>query len=592
MQKTKKLKSYFAHRFYFISLIIMILPLFIYTLLLYRSELNQKTKDLYVKLNIILDEKKVKIDQDLELKEKQLSSVERYVYSLKDNQINGFLTEKAKEFSFKDLFILELENNNNLICTFASNDKLINDNFSYLKILLNKNFILFENQNITCKDCVFFSKRLEKKEKNEFLGVLVASFSKEELVSKTLGKKRSLPINVSISDFTGKVIISSDPKLKFITTQKNKFNQISRDKKFIAVQEKLSSIDAYLTIDVDNGIIFGHHKSDFLLRHSILLGIFFIISLVLSFILYKLLSKPIDNLLIIMKEIKQGNLSARYQKHRVGFEINNLGIFFNDMMQEVISHQKRIEEEKLDKQRYIDQLLIAKEIQLSMLPKEPLDINQIDIATGYIPAKEVGGDFYDYFKIDDKIVFIVSDIVGKGIPACLYSLNLRSILRAYATYFTDLQDILINTNNLFLKDSEKEFIFATLWIGILDLKTNLLTYANAGHPPAIIRKKDGSLIELEANGKALGFEKIKNFEIKKIHLQKEDVLFIYSDGIIDAIDLQHHFYSKEKLLDFLKNTGSKNSSDIVSSLFYEIKDFSKDVFQYDDMTILCVKFLK
>jgi sigma-B regulation protein RsbU (phosphoserine phosphatase) len=227
-----------------------------------------------------------------------------------------------------------------------------------------------------------------------------------------------------------------------------------------------------------------------------------------------------------------------------------------------------------------------------MLPAHLPDYPGLDLATGYLPAKEVGGDFYDLFTTpDNRLMITMADTSGKGISACMYSLSIRSMIRAYFSYGLPLTEVIKNTNLLFAKDAENTGIFVTAWFGLYDEKTKTLEYTSAGHYPAFLRKENGELIELNTKGIALGVEKTSNIQTQTVTLSKNDVLFLYTDGVIDAVNPSDEFFGTKRLKELIQRSHNLPSKQIVKSLLNEIKGFSEMTAQFDDITVLSIRVI-
>jgi serine phosphatase RsbU (regulator of sigma subunit) len=573
--KIPNIKNFLAYRIFLILFVLITVPLIIYTVSLYKAEYNQKTEDIYSSISIFSDGLKKSIDDNLKLKNEISVSVEADMLN-KNVDINELFRKRVKEFNLIDISYLSLVNNN-LIVQNSSNNALIKKNVSFLKKYLNQENAFFQDQVLAKEDVVFFSNAIFSNQRP--VGAILISFPKAELINLSTDVLGNL--NIFIIDAYNKILISNK---KDIVYSKN-------DKDHLIIQNSLNDYKINLVISLDKSFIKDEHLKSFFYKHTYALSIVFVFLIVFSVFVIRIISKPLNNLLKTMNEIKGGNLKKRFRSHKLGFEMNYLGQFFNETMDSLIAQQENIDKEKIEKEKYLEQLKIAHEIQLSLLPQKP-NIKDLDIAFDANFAKEVGGDFFDFIIKDNKIFFVIADIASKGILACLYAITLRSIIRSYADYLSDLKDIIIETNKTFLKDSKANFMFATAWFGSFDINTNKLEYANLGHMPAILRKKDGNLINLTTENFALGIEDLKDINMGKIILNKGDYLFLYTDGIIDAIDKNNKFFGQKQLEEFIKSIPNKSSQEAIESLFDKMKNYSKEAFQYDDMAAILFKILK
>jgi sigma-B regulation protein RsbU (phosphoserine phosphatase) len=571
----KNIKSFLAYRIFFIILLLTTLPLLIYSIVLYKAEYTQKKQQIFQTNIALANQIKKNIEDNLNVKEQILDLVIDDIQYKRGN-INSFLAKIVRQFDLQNLFYAQIQKNN-LIITNSSDEQIINKNINFLKPLLENKITLFKNQQLMCLNCIFLAKTIYRYQNSQ--GLIFLSLLQDEMLDvKNLPKN----IEVSIVDSYGKVIMSTNKDLSYLNSKPS--NQL-------IVKKGIENTKYTLVLATDNKTIQLEHLKSYFTRHTLVLAIVFVVLLFATIFIIKVLAKPINALLDAMQQIKTGNIEKRYQKHKMGFEINYLGSVFNEMMDSLIIQQKEIEKEKIDKQKYLEQLKIAQDIQLSLLPEKSLKIKNLDLAFGNIYAKEVGGDFYDFIEKDDKVFFVIADIATKGVQACLYALTLRSIIRAFALEYNDLEKIIIQTNKLFLKDAQKSFMFATAFFGIYDINSKKLKYSNCGHMPAILRKNDKTLNFLNTKGKALGIEDFNKVQVNEIVLKKDELLFLYTDGIIDAIDQENKFFGEKNLHKFIQETQNRSSQEIVNSLFDKLKDYSKEIPQYDDTTIVVFKII-
>jgi sigma-B regulation protein RsbU (phosphoserine phosphatase) len=301
------------------------------------------------------------------------------------------------------------------------------------------------------------------------------------------------------------------------------------------------------------------------------------------------ISRPLNALCAVMENVEKGNLSARYQHDRVGFEINVIGQTFNRMIDSVIHHVEEARNERMARELLSKELKIGHEIQKSILPKEKPNVPGIEIATGFKGAREVAGDYYDIFVDEEKRLLIsIADAAGKGISACLYSLCARSMCRSFASAEKDLGKIMRDTNNLFCFDTGESGNFVTAWVGILDPNTRILRYASCGHLPAILRRRDGSILEIATPGIALGVMPVEDVPVAQIQLEKGDKLLLYTDGIIDSQDSYFEFYGKQRLIEVIKKEGDRTAENLIDAILGSVELFSLNIPLVDDRTLLAI----
>ncbi len=309
------------------------------------------------------------------------------------------------------------------------------------------------------------------------------------------------------------------------------------------------------------------------------------------FLLTRKIAEPLRDLALTMQAVSAGDFSARYHPNLIGFEINQLGKHFNEMVGTLQENIQEAKKQRVAKELLEQELLIGRNIQQSILPQKMPKIPHLDIASGFVPAKEVSGDFFDiYLRSDNKLILTVADASGKGISACLYSLGVRSMLRSFEFSLNSLPEILKKTNELFTLDTGDSGMFVTLWIGILDLSTHSLEYASCGHPPALLHTQ-GVLEELPSSGVSLGVTPEMTLDIQHRSLKPGDTLLVYTDGIIEASSPQGKLFGLEGIKNHLKIDPPKNPSSCISGLTHAVEKFTAGADMADDLTLLCVKIV-
>ena len=233
----------------------------------------------------------------------------------------------------------------------------------------------------------------------------------------------------------------------------------------------------------------------------------------------------------------------------------------------------------------VKELSIAAGIQKGMLPEDIPDNGDFSISAEMMPAKTVGGDFYDFLKVDDThVALVIADVSGKGIPASLFMAGAKSALRSNLA--NGLQpDMVMKKTNKILCDSNREKLFVTAWLGVIDLEDGRMSYVNAGHnPPYIIR--DGNLEKLsEQPNFVLGGKKRVDYKENRTTLQPGDVLFLYTDGVTEAVGPGGTMFGNPRLEDVLVKAG-KSSGDVLRAVDESVREFVAGKDRYDDMTMV------
>lgn len=299
-----------------------------------------------------------------------------------------------------------------------------------------------------------------------------------------------------------------------------------------------------------------------------------------------------------MESIQKGDLSVRYLHDPLGFEINTLGLSFNEMIDTLLEKRYLAEEEKVKVEIYEKELKIGQQVQRGLFPTHIPTYHGIEFAQRYIPAKEVGGDFYDIFTKEkedgEQLVLVIADASGKGVQACFYSLGVRSNLRVFAREYTDPGLILNRVNNLFYDDSGDSGMFVTLLLGIYDPKSRQLSYSSCGHNPPLLRKADGQIVVLSQSKSvmALGVKKDLDTASEKVTLDPGDVVVFYTDGITETHDENNKLFDEERLESIIKEKGEGAVDQTATVLLEEVRKFQGKAAQHDDITLLLMKVLK
>ena len=233
------------------------------------------------------------------------------------------------------------------------------------------------------------------------------------------------------------------------------------------------------------------------------------------------------------------------------------------------------------------ELEYAKQIQLSALPTNFPKNEEYGIYAEMIAAKEVGGDFYDFYKLNDTTVaFLVADVSGKGIPAAMFMMTAKTIIKDLAESGMAVNDIFTKANEKLCENNESG-MFVTAWMGILDLTTGNVQFANAGHNPPLLKRTDGSFITLKTRAGFVlaGMEGVR-YRVGEIALNEGDRLFLYTDGVPEATDIDNKLYGEDRLLSFMNQNASMEATKLLPALKSNIDEFVGEAPQFDDITML------
>ena len=325
-------------------------------------------------------------------------------------------------------------------------------------------------------------------------------------------------------------------------------------------------------------------------------GVILIVGGTLATFLTMRMAKPIQNLSVVMQKIQEGDLNYRYHIDPIGFEINDLGRIFNETVDAVLEQKHKGEEERIKRETLARELRVGQQVQRSLLPQKMPNYPGVDLSEIYIPTIEVGGDFYDIFikeeKAHPKLVLAVADASGKGVSACFYSLSVRNMLRTYTKEYADIAEAMVATNNLFTKDTGDTGMFVTVLAGIYDYKTKVLKYYSCGHNPGLVHRENGTIELLKHSGMAMGVDKLGKAHADKIQLYKGDTVVFYTDGITEAHNEEYQFFGEDRLIECLKQEGSKAATVIVNSIVGSVNAFAGAASQHDDITLLVMKIIE
>lgn len=247
-----------------------------------------------------------------------------------------------------------------------------------------------------------------------------------------------------------------------------------------------------------------------------------------------------------------------------------------------------------EKERIGAELNVAKQIQADLLPSIfPAfpERNEFDVFATMDPAKEVGGDFYDFFMVDDKhLVFLIADVSGKGVPAALFMVIAKTLIKNQVLKGEEPAAVFEAVNNQ-LCENNKEGMFVTAWMGMLEISSGKLTYVNAGHNPPVVKGEDGIFRYLKCSpGFVLaGLEGIP-YNQESIQLHKGDSIYLYTDGVTDTINMQEEMYGEDKLENVLNLHKAETPEEILKAIKKELEMFAGEAEQFDDVTMLCMEY--
>ncbi len=247
---------------------------------------------------------------------------------------------------------------------------------------------------------------------------------------------------------------------------------------------------------------------------------------------------------------------------------------------------------QLELQKKQVELMVAADIQKSFLPEKIPSLKGFDIAATTIPAREVGGDFYDFMLQDEILQFVIADVSGKGVPAALFMALSRIIVRACPAPCERVAERLSCANNMIVANSGSATsgMFVTLFLAGLNQKDRSLVYANAGHnPPLLFRAAASSIETMEVTGVALGMMADMEYEQRQVALESGDILLLYTDGIVEAMNGKEELFGYERLRSSLAAAADLSAQGIMDSILRDLRQFTEGEEQSDDITAMVIK---
>ena len=336
------------------------------------------------------------------------------------------------------------------------------------------------------------------------------------------------------------------------------------------------------------------------IQNSILLAItifvagFIIIVIGVYFISKVFADRVVQPLLFLQKDVQmisKGNLEHR-AKIIQDDEIGELANAFNNMSASLQEYIKNLSSVMAEKERIGAELNVATQIQADMLPSIfPAfpEREEFDIYATMQPAKEVGGDFYDFFLVDeDHLAVVIADVSGKGVPAALFMVIAKTLLKNRAQMGDSPAKVLEVVNNQLCENNKAE-MFVTVWFGVMQISTGKIVAANAGHEKPIIRKADGEFeIFKDKHGFVMGAMEGMKYKEYEFEIEKGGCLFVYTDGVPEATSSESELFGMERLVQVLNEEKDAPLPDILKSVKGSIDKFVKDAPQFDDITMLAL----
>lgn len=303
------------------------------------------------------------------------------------------------------------------------------------------------------------------------------------------------------------------------------------------------------------------------------------------------LTRPIIRLVEATKMIGQGDFHAKLPFRKSKDEIAQLTNAFGVMQDELRNYVVSLQETTMAKEKIESELHVAHTIQMGMLPRGFNTPSNWELYATLDPAKAVGGDLYDFFYLDpEHLCIAIGDVAGKGVPASLFMMVTRTLLRAKAIAGIPINEVMQSINHELCQDNPNQ-MFVTFFAGIVHLKTGEMEFCNAGHNYPYILGPGGDIRQIKAKGGLpLGVNETMSYRSEKFCFKPREILVLTTDGITDALNASNDFFGETKLASSLASMANKNTKGLTDSLIIELKRFSLGTEQADDITILALQY--
>ena len=367
-----------------------------------------------------------------------------------------------------------------------------------------------------------------------------------------------------------------------------------------AVLDDSGKAVAHVFTDISMESVMADRQAFLMRLCAILIGITTVITLALIKVVNTALVKPINSLAsaassyVEAKEEGEVSALALLDIH-TGDEVENLSHALKRMERDINGYIENLTHVTAEKERIGAELSVATHIQASMLPCIfPAFPNrrEFDIYATMTPAKEVGGDFYDFFLVDDDhLAVVIADVSGKGVPAALFMVIAKTLIKDHTQSGKPPEEVFTEVNRQ-LCEANDENLFATAWMGVLEISTGKLVYVNAGHNPPVIGRKNGETEFLRSRpGFVLAGLDFTKYRAGSLELMPGDLLYLYTDGVTEAMNTAQELYGEERLKRTLDANVSAAPEEIFKAVKKDLDDFVADAPQFDDITMLAMRYL-
>lgn len=371
----------------------------------------------------------------------------------------------------------------------------------------------------------------------------------------------------------------------------------------VPLQDNQGNTWGFVLADVGVGNII-RSMNEFVLKLTIA---FLLLTLIVAYLMTKYMKKSVVEPINSIAEAAVGYIEDKQNGHtstdrfskldiNTHDELENLSRTMAEMEKNLSAHEENIMKISAEKERIGTELHMATQIQQSMLPNifPPYpDRDEFDIYATMDPAKEVGGDFFDFFLIDkDHLCMIMADVSGKGVPAALFMMASKIVLQSHAMMGKSPSEILNETNRAICSNNKMD-MFVTVWLGIFEISTGKLIASNAGHEYPVLKKSDGDFeIVRDTHGLVLGGMEGVKYKEYELMLEPGEKLFLYTDGVTEAADSSSEMFGIERMIEALNAVSDESPEQILKNVRAAVDGFVKGAEQFDDITMLCFEYKK
>ena len=361
------------------------------------------------------------------------------------------------------------------------------------------------------------------------------------------------------------------------------------------------SLDWYIAVQLPEQQIQGPAKQLVVLQ-SITIALVFLASLIAAFLLVSRVTRPMNMLADYAKEMASQDFTASEDQAtpidelpaKFKDEVGRLAASLLFMREELRKNIQALMKTTAAKERFESELSIAREIQLGILPKTfpPFpEMDEFDLHAVLTPAREVGGDLYDFYFMDDRhLCFCIGDVSDKGVPAALFMVITRTLINLVAKEETSPARMMTRVNDVLCVDNPRQ-MFVTLIIGVLDIRSGRIVYANGGHnPPIIVRRNEGASYRKKSSGPLLGVVEDVAYRDIVETLEPGDAFFMYTDGVTEAMDEDMKLYSDERLLEIVDSSQAESPEETILEVMRDVRRHAGPADQSDDIAMMMIRF--